>query len=85
MMKLHEGRMIPKHHEILDHLFPQVVINAVDLILSEQRGQVGGELPGALQVPTKRLFHNYSVPASAIKKFMLNYKGQKVCSPFPNV
>ena len=33
--------MLPEHHEVLDHLFAQVVVYAVDLLLCEQGGQVG--------------------------------------------
>lgn len=38
----------PQHHEVLDHLFAQVVVNAVDLVLTKQRGDVVRQLIGAL-------------------------------------
>lgn len=54
----------PQHHEVLDHLFAQVVVNAVDLVLVEQGGDVVGQLVGALQVPPEWLLHDDAVPAS---------------------
>lgn len=38
------GRLLPEHHEVLDHLFSQVVIYAVDLVLCEQGGKMCGQL-----------------------------------------
>lgn len=54
----------PQHHEVLDHLLAQVVVDAVDLVLTEQGGDVVGEVVRALQVPSKGLLHNDTVPAS---------------------
>lgn len=28
-------RMLPEHHEVLDHFFSQIVVYAVDLVLCE--------------------------------------------------
>lgn len=56
--------MIPEHHQVLDHLFAQVVVYAVDLVLVEQRGQVGRQLLGALEVAAERLLNYHPVPAS---------------------
>lgn len=55
----------PQHHEVLDHLLAQVVVDAVDLVLAEQGGDVVGQPVGALQVLPKGLLHNDAVPASA--------------------
>lgn len=55
----------PQHHEVLDHLLAQVVVDAVDLVLAEKGGDVVGEPVGALQVPPEGLLHNDAVPASA--------------------
>lgn len=54
----------PQHHEVLDHLFAQVVVDAVDLVLVEQGGDVVGQLVGALQVLPEGLLHDDAVPAS---------------------
>lgn len=55
----------PQHHEVLDHLLAQVVVDAVDLVLAEQGRDVVGQPIGALQVLPKGLLHNDAVPASA--------------------
>lgn len=31
---------LPEYHEVLNHLFAQVVVDAVDLVLCEQGGQM---------------------------------------------
>lgn len=53
----------PQHHEVLDHLLAQIVVDVVDLVLLKQGGNVVGQLVGTLQVPPKRLLHNDTVPA----------------------
>lgn len=55
----------PEHHEVLHHLFAQVVIYTVDLLFSEEGGEVSGQFLRALQVTSKRLLYNHPVPASA--------------------
>lgn len=32
--------LLPEHHEVLDHLFAEVVVYAVDLVLLEQGRQM---------------------------------------------
>lgn len=32
--------LLPENHEVLHHLFAEVVVNAVDLVLFEQGGQM---------------------------------------------
>ena len=62
-----QGRSLvyaPEDHEVLHHLLAQVVVYPVDLVLSEEGGEVGGQLLRALQVSSKRLLHNHPVPAS---------------------
>lgn len=41
------------------------MVDAVDLVLAEQGGDVVGQLVGALQVLPEGLLHNDAVPASA--------------------
>lgn len=36
--------VLPEHHEVLDHLFAQVVVYAVDLVLRVQASEVGRQL-----------------------------------------
>lgn len=59
--------LLPKHHEVLDHLFPQVVIYTVDLVLCKQGRKVGWQFLWTLEVTTKGLLDNYPVPTSATK------------------
>lgn len=54
---------VPEHHEVLHHFFAQVVIDTVDLILTEEGGEVCGQLLWALEVMSKRFLNNHSVPA----------------------
>ena len=58
------GPSAPQHHEVLDHLFAQVVVDAVDLVLAEQGRDVVGQSVRALQVPPKGLLHDDAVPTS---------------------
>ena len=58
----------PEHHEVLHHLFAQIVVDAIDLFLSEQRRQVRGQLLWALQVVTKRLLHNDPDPTAGTER-----------------
>ena len=51
----------PQHHEVLDHLLTQVVVDAVDLVLTKQGGCVVGQLVGNTQVPPKELLHDDTV------------------------
>lgn len=46
--------ILPQRHQILNHFFPQVMIDAVNLLFREQRCQVIGQLLRALQVPSER-------------------------------
>lgn len=59
--------LLPEHHEVLDHLFAQVVVYAVDLVLCEQGGQMSWQLLWALEVTAKGLLNNYPVPASVLQ------------------
>lgn len=51
----------PQHHEVLDHLLAQVVVDAVDLVLTKQGGCMVKLLVGNLQVPPKELLHDDTV------------------------
>lgn len=51
----------PQHHEVLDHLLAQVVVDAVDLVFTKQGGCVVGQLVGNMQVPPKDLLHDDTV------------------------
>ena len=53
---------LPEHHEILNHLFAEVVVDAVDLLFPEQVGQVVGQVIGGFQVTSKRFLHNQPRP-----------------------
>lgn len=43
-LKMCVWSLLPEHHEVLDHLFAQVVVYAVDLVFREQGGQMGRQL-----------------------------------------
>ena len=56
----------PEHHEVLHHLLAQIVIDAVDLFLSEEGGEVSGQLFRALKVVSKWLLYDHPVPSSTM-------------------
>lgn len=64
---MHVWSNLPEHHEVLDHLLAQVVVYAVDVILSEQWPQMSWQFLRALKVTSKWLLNNHSVPASGLQ------------------
>lgn len=57
----------PQRHEVLHHFFAKVVVDAVDLLLVEERCKVIGELLGSVRVTTEGLFDDDASPSSATK------------------
>ena len=49
-----------QHDYVLDHFFAQVVVDAVDLGLGEEGGDVLGEGVGRVQVLAKGLLHDHA-------------------------
>lgn len=66
--------MLPEHHEVLYHLFAQVVIYTVDLVLLEQGRQMSWQLLWALEVTAKGLLNNDPVPASVLQTQWIRLK-----------
>lgn len=79
-LEMYLSTVLPQHHEVLDHLFAQVVVYPVDLVLWEQGGQVGWQLLRALEVTTKRLFNNDPVPASVLQTQLVRTMSSKIMS-----
>ena len=50
-----------QHEQILHQLLAQVVVDAVQLVLGERRGEQLPELPGAFAVPAKGLFDDHAI------------------------
>jgi hypothetical protein len=51
-----------KHQDVLDALLPQVVVDAIDLVLAELIEHQPVERPGALETAAKGLFDHHSEP-----------------------
>ena len=58
-----------KDQDILNGLFAQVVIDAIDLVLFEDRQYMVIELVGACQITAKRFFNNDARPVARLGRF----------------
>lgn len=67
----------PQGHQVLHHLFAQVVINAVQLVLLEQGAQVIGQLGRAFRVLSEGFFHDDSGPAGGRHASFFNHGGHR--------
>jgi len=54
----------PKHQQVLHGLLGQVMIDAIDLVLSEVLTDVSVKFQSALQVPPERFFDDYTGPST---------------------
>lgn len=54
---------VPQSHEILNHFFPKIMVNAVNLLLTKQRCEMITQLSRRSAVLSKGLLNNYSRPA----------------------
>lgn len=54
---------LPECHEILNHLFTQIMINTVHLVFTEQFGQMVTKFQWTSSIPTKRLFNDNTSPS----------------------
>lgn len=63
----------PKGQQVLDHLFAQVVINPVDLVLFEQRSQRFGQRIGRLAVTAEGLLNYEPRPSTMPFQKSSNY------------
>ena len=56
-------------HQVLHHLLPQVVVDTVQLVLSEQCAQLRAQLLGRFQVLTKGLLDNDTRPPTCRREW----------------
>ena len=62
----------PHGDHVLHHLLAQVVVDAVDLLLPEQRPHVGRQGLRGRQVPAERLLDDHAAPAGARLAVLVN-------------
>ena len=58
--RLQKGVGKPEVQNILDRLFPQIVVDSKNTLLGEHLPQHPVELAGRFQIPSKWFFHNHS-------------------------
>ena len=58
---------LPEHEKVLDHFLPKVVVDAVDLLLLEETGEMFAQFRRAVRVLTKRLLNNDTRPTTEKK------------------
>src|SRR6266508_683082 len=56
----------PEHHQVLDRLFPEVVIDPEDLLLLEHAGELAVERPRGVEVAAERLLDDDAPPAGVL-------------------
>src|SRR6266508_5199485 len=56
----------PEHHQVLDRLFPEVVIDPEDLLLLEHAGELAIERPRGVEVAAERLLDDDAPPAGVL-------------------
>ena len=56
--RLKQGVGEPKHEDVLDRLFAEIMVNAIDLIFVKTRLQFRIQLAGRVQIGAEGLFHD---------------------------
>ena len=64
--RLKQGVGEPKHEDVLDRLFAEIMVNAIDLFFGEDGLQFGVQLPGRVQVGAERLLDDDAREARAV-------------------